>query len=246
MKQQRAYQYRFYPTDEQSHILARTFGCARYVYNAALHLRTDAYYREKKRIGYHETSAALTALKQQPGTVWLSEVASVPLQQALRHLDRAFRNFFEGRAEYPTCKKKHGHQAVSYVGTAFKLSGNTLTLARIETPLNIHWSRSLPEGCKPTTVTVSKDTANRYFVSILVEEDIKALPGVNKQVGLDLGLKSMVILSTGETVGNPKFFAKDEKKLAQAQRRHARKKKGQQEPCEGLSEGSPYPCQNCR
>jgi len=75
-------------------------------------------------------------------------------------------------------------------------------------------------------VTVSKDTANRYFVSILVEEDIQPLPEVNKQVGLDLGLKSMVILSTGETVGNPKFFHQDEKKLARAQRRLAKKKKG--------------------
>jgi len=106
MKQQRAYQYRFYPTPEQARILAHTFGCARYVYNFALRLRTDAYYQEQKRIGYHETSAELTRLKQQ--TPWLNEVASVPLQQSLRHLDRAFRNFFEGRAKYPTFKKKRG------------------------------------------------------------------------------------------------------------------------------------------
>ena len=83
-----------------------------------------------------------------------------------------------------------------------------------------------PKGCKPSSVTVSKDCANRYFVSMLVEEEIKPLPVVNAQVGLDLGLKSMVILSTGEAVGNPKFYAKDEKRLAKAQRRHAKKKKG--------------------
>jgi putative transposase len=121
MKQQRAYQYRCYPTDEQVTILARTFGCARYVYNVALRLRTDAYYKDKKRIGYHETSAELTKLKHQPETAWLAEVASVPLQQALRHLDKAYHNFFEGRTRYPTFKKKHGNQAVSYVGTAFTL-----------------------------------------------------------------------------------------------------------------------------
>ncbi len=224
MKQQRAYQYRFYPTPEQAQILSRTFGCARYVYNFALRLRTDAYYQEQKRIGYHETSAELTKWKQQ--TPWLNEVASVPLQQSLRHLDRAFRNFFEGRAKYPTFKKKHGHQAATYVGTAFKLTGTTLTLAKMDTPLDIHWSRPLPKGAKPSSVTVSKDTAHRYFVSILVEEDIKPLPVVNKQVGLDLGLKSMVILSTGETVGNPKFFHKEEKKLARAGRRLSKKKKG--------------------
>jgi putative transposase len=96
----------------------------------------------------------------------------------------------------------------------------------MDDPLPIIWSRPLPEGCKPSSVTISKDEANRYFVSFLVEEDIKPLPVVNKQIGLDLGLKSMVITSDGHTYGNPKFFAKDEKKLAKAQRRHAKKKKG--------------------
>ena len=101
MKQKRAYKYRIYPTDEQAHTLARTFGCARYVYNWALRLRTDAYYQQQQRIGYHESSAALTTLKQQEDHHWLNDVSSVPTQQALRHLDRAFRNFFEGRAAYP-------------------------------------------------------------------------------------------------------------------------------------------------
>src|SRR2546428_4504351 len=96
----------------------------------------------------------------------------------------------------------------------------------MDTPLDIHWSRPLPDGCKPTTVTVRKDTAGRYFVAILVEEGIQPLPEVQKQVGLDLGLKSMVIASDGQTSGNPKFFQKDEKKLAKAQRRLAKKKKG--------------------
>jgi len=150
------------------------------------------------------------------------------LQQALRHLDRAFRNFFESHAEYPTFHKKHGVQAATYAANAFTWDGKELTLARMETPLDIHWSRALPKGVKPTSVTISKDCANRYFVSILVEEDIQHLPIVNKQVGLDLGLKSMVITSDGQAYGNPKFAASDEKKLAKAQRRHAKKQKGSQ------------------
>ena len=84
----------------------------------------------------------------------------------------------------------------------------------------------MPDGAKPSTVTVTKDRANRYFVSILVEEDIKQLDPVEQSVGADLGLKEFVILSTGEVVGNPKFFHKDEKQLAKAQRRHAKKRKG--------------------
>ena len=226
MRQKRAYQYRIYPTDEQKKIFARTFGCARFVYNWALRLRTDAYYQEQKRIYYAETSARLTALKKHPEYAWLNEVAAVPLQQSLRHLDRAFTNFFEGRAHYPKFKSRHGEQAATYIGTAFKWDGHSLTLAKMDEPLDIVWSRPLPDGYKPTTVTVTKDTAGRYFVSILVEEDIKSLPVINKQIGLDLGLKSMVITSDGERVGNPQYFRKDEKKLAKAQHRLSKKKKG--------------------
>src|SRR5437588_6349611 len=226
MKQKKAYKYRMYPTQEQAHILARTFGCCRYVYNWALRQRTDAFFQRSERLYYNQLAVLLTDLRKQEETAWLSEVSSVPLQQALRHLDRAFRNFFEGRAEYPTFHKKHGVQAATYAANAFTWDGKELTLARMETPLDIHWSRALPKGVKPTSVTISKDGANRYFVSILVEEEIKHLPIVNKQVGLDLGLKSMVITSDGHTYGNPKFAASDEKKLAKAQRRHAKKQKG--------------------
>jgi putative transposase len=229
MKQQRAYKYRFYPTEEQKQILAQTFGCCRFVYNWAWRQRTDAYYQRGERLSYEGTAQQLTQLKKQENTVWLNDVAAVSLQQSLRHLDRAFRNFFEGRAQYPTFHKKHGKQSASYVGTAFKWDGSTLALAKMETLLDIHWSRPLPKGCKPTTVTVSKDCTNRYFISMLVEEDIKHLTVINKQVGLDLGLKSMVITSDGHTYGNPQFAALDEKKLAKAQRRHAKKKKRFQE-----------------
>ena len=228
MQQKKAYKYRIYPTAEQVHILARTFGCCRYVYNWALRQRTDAYYKDGERLYYEATAQRLTSLKKQADHVWLNDISSVPLQQSLRHLDTAFRNFFEGRAQYPKFHKKHGEQAATYASTAFKWDGTSLTLAKMSEPLNIVLSRPLPKGAKPSTVTVSKDCANRYFVSILLEEDIKPLPVVNKQVGLDLGLKSMVVTSDGYTYGNPKFFAKDEKKLAQAQRRQTRKKKGSQ------------------
>jgi len=100
--QLRAYRYRCYPT--QAAVLARMFGCVRYVYNWALHLRTEAYHERQEHLTYQETSAALTALKQQPETAWLTEVSSVPLQQALRHLETAFRNFFAQHARYPRFK----------------------------------------------------------------------------------------------------------------------------------------------
>jgi putative transposase len=226
MEQKRAYTYRFYPTEEQKRILAHTFGCCRYVYNWALRKRTDAYYKDGVRLYYKDLSALLPELKQQEETIWLADVASVPLQQSLRHLDKAFLNFFEGRGEYPTCKKKRNQQSATYVGTAFQWNNGTLTLAKMETPLAIRWSRPLPKESKPSTVIVSKDAADRYFVSVLVVQDIAPLSPVEQSVGADLGLKDFVILSTGETVGNPKFFHKDEKKLAKAQRRLAKKQKG--------------------
>ena len=226
MKQQKAYKYRFYPSEEQKRILARTFGCCRYVYNWALRERTDAYYQHGERLYYEATAQRLVTLKKQEETRWLSEVSSVPLQQALRHLDRAFRNFFEDRADYPTFKKKRNQQSATYASNAFTWDGQNLTLAKMDTPLAIIWHRPLPNSCKPSSITVTKDEADRYFVSILVEEDIKPLPVTPQMVGLDLGLLSMVISSNGHTYGNPKFFTKDEKKLAKAQRRHAKKKKG--------------------
>jgi putative transposase len=228
MRQKRAYRYRCYPTPTQAAVLARTFGCARFVYNWALRLRTDAYYDRQECLSYVVLSAELTTLKQQPETAWLNEVSSVPTQQALRHLETAFRNFFAGRTKYPTFHKKHGAQSATYASTAFRWNAEqrALTLAKMDSPLHIHWSRPLPAGATPTTLTLSRDTAERYFVSFLLEEEIAPLPATTGQVGIDLGLHDMVVLDNGEKVGNPRFFSKDEKKLAQAQRRLARKQLG--------------------
>lgn len=226
MKQKRALKYRWYPTDEQKQILARTFGCARFVYNWALRLRTDAYYKEHRRLYYSDTSAMLTELKKQGDYIWLNEVSCVPTQQALRHLDKAFQNFFAGRANYPTFKKRRNQQRAEYTTSAFQWNNGQLTLAKMTEPLHIVWSRPLPTGSKPSTVTVTKDCADRYFVSMLVEEDIAPHTAIETSIGADLGLKDFVILSTGETIGNPKFFTKDEKKLARVQHRQSKKKKG--------------------
>ncbi len=222
----RAYKYRCYPTDEQKGILARTFGCCRYIYNWALHLKSQTYRQTGKSLSYGDLSALLPRLKQQPELAWLTEVSSVPLQQSLRHLERAFLNFFEGRASYPTFKKKHGEQAATYTAAAFTWKDETLTLAKMQVPLDIRFSRPLPEGAKPSTITITKDCAGRYFVSILVEEEIETLPASRELIGIDLGLTSMVISSGGEKVANPRFLARDEQKLARAQRRHAKKQKG--------------------
>jgi putative transposase len=196
------------------------------VYNWALRLRTTSYFQQGGRLYHNDLSQALTVLKKEEGTAWLAEVSSVPLQQSLRHLDKAFVNFFEQRAEYPTYKKKHKQQSATYTSNAFVWNCSTLTLAKQKEPLNIVWSRPLPEGCTPSSVTVSKDTSGRYFISILVEENIPTFSITDKAIGIDLGLKSFLITSDGETIDNPKYYVKAEKKLAKLQRRHAKKQKG--------------------
>jgi putative transposase len=207
-------------------VLARTFGSARFVYNWALRMRTDAWYERQERVSYADTSAALTALKLEPETAWLNEVSNVPPQQALRHLDRAFRNFFERRAQYPAFKKKRGRQAAEYTTSALRWDAamQSLTLAKMDTLLAIVWSRAFTGD--PTTITVSRDTAGRYFVSFLVEEEIAPPPLTDGVTGLDMGVSALVTLSTGAKITTPKRFARSRRCLKTAQKALARKQKG--------------------
>ncbi|BAX63315.1 RNA-guided endonuclease InsQ/TnpB family protein [Burkholderia stabilis] len=222
----RAYRFRVYPTPEQAAIFARTFGCARFAYNHMLRMRTDAWQQHQKSIGYHETSTALTALKKTPEHAWLNEVSSVPLQQALRHLQTAFANFFAKRAKYPNFRRKDGTQSAEYTASAFKWDGTSLKLAKMDVPLAIRWSRTIPKGAKVATVTVSKDTAGRYHVSMLCDDVVSAKSGATAMVGIDFGLTDFVVLSTGEKIAAPNVFRKNEAKLAKLQRRLAKKQMG--------------------
>jgi len=226
MNVKRAYKFRFYPTPAQEITFARTFGCARFAYNYMLRMRTDAWFNEQKRVGYHETSALLTKLKENPEFKWLNEVSCIPVQQSLRHLQSAFGNFFAHRAKYPTFKKKDGKQSAEYTTSGFKWDGKKLRLAKMDDPLNIRWSRSIPTAAKVTTCTVSKDCSGRYFVAMLCDDSVSAKTEVDGQVGIDLGLTHFAILSTGEKIESPKIFRKNEDKLAKLQRRLAKKKKG--------------------
>ncbi len=180
----------------------------------------------RERISYAETSAALTARKREPETAWRNEVSSVPPQQALRHLDRAFPNFFEGRAKYPVFKKKRWRQAAEYTTSAFRWDAekHSLTLAKMDAPLDVRWSRAFTGT--PPTVTVTKDPAGRYCVSFLVEEEIAPLPPTEAVIGVDMGVSALVTLSTGEKITNPTHFAHRHRRLKTAQRDLARKRKG--------------------
>ncbi|MCH4563600.1 transposase [Halomonas sp. EGI 63088] len=220
----RAYKYRFYPTPEQAQLLARTFGCVRFVYNSVLRYRTDAFYEHNEKIGYTAANAHLSRMKKADETAFLNEVSSVPLQQCLRHQQTAFKHFFEGRAHYPRFKSKRHRQSAEFTRSAFTYRDGRLFLAKCKEPLAVRWSRELPR--EPTTVTVSKDSAGRYFVCCLCEFDPETLPVIPKIVGIDLGLKDLFVTSDGHRIGNPRHTAKYATRLAKAQRRLSKKKLG--------------------
>jgi putative transposase len=178
-------------------------------------------------IEFLQSSAALTEWKRTQELAFLGEVSSVPLQQALRHLQAAFANFFAKRAKYPAFKsRKKSRASAEYTRSAFRWKDGRLTLAKMDRPLDIVWSRPLPDGAQPSTVTVSKDAAGRWFVSILCEDTIAPLDPAENMVGVDAGITALATLSTGEKIVNPKAERADRRRLAKAQRALARKAKG--------------------
>src|ERR687885_784126 len=224
---QRAYRYRFYPTPEQEQILLRTLGCVRLVFNKALNSRTEEWYERQERIDYKQTSAMLTSWKKQEDLQFLNEVSCVPLQQGLRNLQKAFANFWAGRAKYPNFKKKRSGGSAEFTRSAFKWKDTKLWLAKCNEPLPIRWSRTLPENCEPSTVTVKLDARARWFVSLLVEDHtVKALVQTDKAVGIDAGISSLIATSDGEKIANPKHFKRLRYKLRQAQKALSRRVKG--------------------
>jgi putative transposase len=222
MKQR--WKFRCYPTPEQEQILAQTFGCARYVYNWALSERTKAFQRGE-RMNYAQSSAALTALKRDPEFAWLNEVSSIPTQQALRHLQTAFANFFAKRAAYPSFKRKDGRQSAEFTrsGFGFDVGTRRLTISRMG-DLKVKWSRRVT--CDPSTVTVIRNPSGRYFVSLTVDVDVAALAETGQSVGIDFGVARLATLSTGERIANPRHRQSRARRLALLQKRLAKKQKG--------------------
>lgn len=223
---EKAFSYRFYPTTEQESLLRRTLGCVRLVYNRALAARTEAWYERQERIDYVQSSALLTRWKKQDDLQFLNEVSCVPLQQGLRHLQAAFGNFFAGRGQYPRFKKKRNGGSAEFTKSAFKWKDGNVFLAKSSEPLNIRWSRQLPEGVTPSTVTVRLTPSGQWVISLRFDDprDL-TLPPAQQSVGLDAGISSLITLSNGEKIANPKHFAKHRKRLRRAQKALARKQK---------------------
>ena len=220
------YQYRFYPTDQQRQSLNQLFGCVRVVWNDALAVCKQS----PKLPGYNKLSAMLTLSKKTDERQWLKDVSAVPLQQSLRNLDVAYRNFFNshsgkrkgGKIGTPRFKKKNNQQTAEFTKAGFSIKNGIVYLAKIGN-LKPTWSRELPSD--PSSVTVIKDCAGRYFLSFVVEVEPIILPALTSSIGIDLGIKTFAHLSSGEAVVSPNYSLL-ECKIRKAQRKLSRRKKG--------------------
>ena len=221
----RAYKYRFYPTPEQEDLLLRTFGCARFVYNKALEIRKKSWEENKTRVSFADTCRMLTEWRNSEEFSFLKEVSAVALQQALRHLQGAYENFFRKTAGYPKFKHRRSKQSITLMTNGFRVKGKKVKLAKMREPLNIRWSKRLPKGVKPTSVTVSVDKAGRWHIVFLVEEETKKLPKKDTIVGIDLGVKDFAVTSDGKKYDTPKPSRRKQAQLRRAQKEFTRREK---------------------
>ncbi|MEU1524264.1 RNA-guided endonuclease TnpB family protein [Nocardia rhamnosiphila] len=228
------YNFRIYPTRGQQVLLARAFGCARVVYNDALAARETARRDGLPYVKDGELSKALTEAKKAPERAWLGEVSSVVLQQALADLNTAYRNFFASttgkrkgsRVGSPRFRsRRDNRQSIRFTRNArFTITaGRKLRLPKIG-DVKVAWSRELPS--EPSSVTVIKDSAGRYFASFVAQTDDTVLPPVESEVGIDLGLSTFAVLSNGRKIDSPRFVRQAERRLKKAQQSLSRKEKG--------------------
>ena len=220
------YQYRIYPTDQQRKSLAQVFGCVRVVFNDALDLCKKS---QKLPKNSELQKLCITQAKKTEKRQWLSEVSNIPLQQSIADLGVAYKNFFESlsgkrkgkRVGYPRFKKKHNQQSARFRKGGFSIKGDKVYLAKIGL-LHTKWSRELPS--EPSSVTVIKDRANRYFLSFVVDVEPKIIPAKNESVGIDLGVKIFAALSSNEKVYAPDY-SKLERKIRRTKRVLSRREK---------------------
>lgn len=225
----KSFKYRLNPTKSQIIQMEKTFGCCRYIYNWALDLKIKAYQESKKSLSAVDLCKELTLLKQKEDYFWLKEVSNESLQQSIRCLDSAFTKFFREHTGFPKFKSKHRDKSTFKNINSVKIDFEN---SKIKIPIlgwvKFYKNRSF-EG-KIGTITISKSSTGKYYVSVLVE-DGNSLPEKNPimystSVGIDVGLKDFAVLSNGQVFQNPKYLEKSSKRLACLQRRLSRKKKG--------------------
>ena len=220
----RTYRFRLYPNREQTELLAKHFGCSRFVYNYFLNQRKEQYKLTGKSDNFYAQAKTLTALKKQEETAWLKEVNAQTLQFAIRSLEAAYNNFFKKRAKFPKFKSKHSKNSFTVPQSA-SVAGGRLFIYKFTEGIKCRVHRNI-KG-KIGKVTITKTPSGKYFVSVFTEEEyITPLEKTGKSVGVDMGLKDLLVTSEGEIFKNNRYTRRYECKLAKAQQHLSRKKKG--------------------
>jgi len=226
------YRYRAYPTPGQTQLLARAFGCARVVFNDALLARRDAYAAGEKISDTQVQRRVVTLAKTTPQRQWLGEVASVALVQACQDARRAYRNWFDSlsgkrkgrKVGHPRFRSRKDNRAsIRLTRNGFSVTTGGVRVAKVG-DVRVVWSRVLPSV--PSSVTVIREADGRYYASFVVEVADTPLPQSTNDVGIDLGLTNLAVLSTGEVIENPRYLRRKARALARAQKSLARKTKG--------------------
>ncbi|MFN5955483.1 MAG: RNA-guided endonuclease InsQ/TnpB family protein [Dolichospermum sp.] len=220
------YQFRFYPTDQQQKLLAQLFGCVRVVWNDALAICKQV---EKLPSNNDLQKLVITQAKKTIERQWLSDVSNIPLQQSVADLGVAYKNFFDSlkgkrkgkKLGRPKFKKKSNQQSARFRIGGFSIKGDEVYLAKIGNVSPI-WSRDLPSA--PSSVTVIKDCANRYFLSFVVEVEPVNIDAKNQSIGIDLGIKTFAVMSNGEKAQSPDY-SKLDRKIRKLQKKLARQPK---------------------
>ena len=230
----KAFKVRLYPNVVQRDLINRTVGCARFVYNHFLALRVSTYQDTGRGMTYNETDKSLTALKKAEGTAWLAEVDKFALQQSLRDLEKAYRNFFHavktgGNAGFPNFKKERTGGAYR---TQFTNGNIQIDARRLKLP-KLGWIRTKGQQevqGKILNVTVRRVHHDHYEASVLCEVGIPYLPAAPKfSVGVDVGLKTFAVTTDGKEFDhaeNPRYYRSTLKKLGKAQKTLSRRKRG--------------------
>ena len=221
---EKAYKFRFYPTKTQIEKLNCTFGCVRYVYNHFLSLKQELYSKEKKSMSYNQCSKELTVLKQEKE--WLKDVDKYSLQNSLKDLDKAYKNFFSGNG-YPKFKSKKDNRKsyrTGYTNNNIEFLDKWIKVPKLG-KLKIR-DKMKPQG-RIINATITQAPSGKYYISLCCTDvEVEKLESTNKNVGIDLGIKNFAITSDKTLIENPKYLQKSLEKLALYQRKLSRKSKG--------------------
>lgn len=233
MRQLVAIKCRMYPTKEQTHLLGQFFGAKRWIYNHFLSKQKELYAKEKKHLSHFDMNYAITRLKGQEDTGWLRQVDAILLQNATEDLATAYKNFFDSikgkrkgkKSELPRFKKRSNLQ--SYRTRNVKVSETGIKLPKFKQEIAVVWHRNIPDMSTVKSATISKTPSGKYFISVLIETDIELKSMASREVGIDLGIKDLIITSDGVKFVNPNIqLAKTKQLLKKCQNQLAKKKKG--------------------